>query len=508
MGCGLWWWQPAPAWLRDGTIYVATHGHDGNRGDAPQRPLRTIQRALDIVAPGERIVIAAGIYHERPHVWRGGTPTKPIVITAAEPGKIVITGALREQVPADWTWESLGEGIHVTATRTPVYRLQADGRDLYRVPWGGIAALRGLIRRPGAHGAFSYTDGRLAVWLPDGSSPIDRLTTHRPAPEPREWGELKSATVWIEADHVCLENLRIEWGLGAAVNVWNAGDVELRDCAFHGATFGVRSIESNDRPGSLKLRRCLYHNFPQRAWRAGWLTWDEVYAGYASSTLLVDHAGATEVRDCLVSHGGDALRVSPDRRAADSRAVIDGNWFVLGTDDAVELDGDAAQVAVTNNLIYDHHQNFSVSPVRRGPVRIASNRCLHPRGGINGSQLKLIAIEGGEVIRNVLLEDNLFVGDYACWYSDTPMENVTLRRNTFLIDRTADPPWPEGLILEENLIRRRDRGTTLEAEWSGAPRVPADVFAGPPSRAWPGPVWLDHGTHPALRELPKWLTAN
>jgi hypothetical protein len=359
-----------------------------------------------------------------------------------------------------------------------------------------------------AHGAFTYDSGRLAVWLPGGGTPAGRLTTHRAAPEPREWGEIKSATLWIEADHIRVDNLRIEWGLGAAVNIWNANDIEFHDCAFRGAAFGVRAAESHERPCSLKLRRCFYHNYPQRAWRDGWLTWAEVYAGYASSTLLVDYAGLTEVRDCLVSHGGDSLMISPNRYAKDSEALIEDNWLIHGTDDALELDGDAVNVTVRNNLIYDHHQNFGISPVRVGPVRIAANLCLHPRGGVNGSQLKLIANVPRDSIRNVTIEDNLFIGDYACWYSRHPMDDVIVRRNTFLIDRTAEPPWPEGVIVEENHIERRNPTVSLEAEWARARRqTPSASSAGPTAIEWPGPAWVDHRTHPALRDVPAWLLA-
>lgn len=76
--------------------YVAPHGDDGHRGDDWRRPLRTIQRALDLARPGERVGVGAGDYHEDLRSVRDGTPDSPIRLVGT-PGA-VIRGAGRARV--------------------------------------------------------------------------------------------------------------------------------------------------------------------------------------------------------------------------------------------------------------------------------------------------------------------------------------------------------------------------------------------------------------------------
>src|SRR6185312_11729372 len=77
------------------TFYVATTGHDANRGTNVS-PLRTIQHAADLAQPGDTIIVHGGIYRERVSPSRGGTSDeKRIVFEAAHGEKPVITGAER-----------------------------------------------------------------------------------------------------------------------------------------------------------------------------------------------------------------------------------------------------------------------------------------------------------------------------------------------------------------------------------------------------------------------------
>ncbi|NLF17217.1 MAG: DUF1565 domain-containing protein, partial [Lentisphaerae bacterium] len=46
------------------TYHVSPLGLDLNDG-GPDRPLKTIQKALDLAQPGERVLLAPGIYNER-----------------------------------------------------------------------------------------------------------------------------------------------------------------------------------------------------------------------------------------------------------------------------------------------------------------------------------------------------------------------------------------------------------------------------------------------------------
>lgn len=78
------------------TYYVdANARNSSDKGPGTQkRPFRTISKAADILQPGERVVIASGIYRERVSPARGGTgPDKMISYEAAPGATVYIRGS-------------------------------------------------------------------------------------------------------------------------------------------------------------------------------------------------------------------------------------------------------------------------------------------------------------------------------------------------------------------------------------------------------------------------------
>jgi len=69
---------------RGKAYYVAPTGRDTNPGTSAA-PWRTIQKAADTLAPGERVLVRRGVYRENVQLRRSGTAAKPITI-AAYPG--------------------------------------------------------------------------------------------------------------------------------------------------------------------------------------------------------------------------------------------------------------------------------------------------------------------------------------------------------------------------------------------------------------------------------------
>lgn len=78
------------------TYYVDANARDSSdKGPGTQkRPFRTISKAADILQPGERVVIASGIYRERVSPARGGSgPDKMISYEAAPGATVYIRGS-------------------------------------------------------------------------------------------------------------------------------------------------------------------------------------------------------------------------------------------------------------------------------------------------------------------------------------------------------------------------------------------------------------------------------
>jgi len=500
-------YKPIAVFRDSSSVYVSKQGSDWNGGRTAATALATIQSALDQARPGDQILVGPGTYYERLHLRKGGTEIAPVSVVATTPGSVIISGKLPEDVPREWAWRDDGRGIYSTAIRHPVYRLNHGSLTCFRVPWGGLAALRDITSRPGAWSAFCEEKGRLYVYLKGGKHPaLEELSTHRPAPAPREWGEFKSATLWVEADHVRLDGLQFDFGIGAAVNIWNAEHVEFNDCVFSGCTFGVKCSGGTKPSRHIRIVNCLYHNYPQYHWHKDWLTWGEVYAAYASSTLASSTDAPLLIQECLVTHSGDALRISPHAGQGTASAMIDGNQIAYCTDDAIEFDGDGSQIDVRNNLVHEAHQNLGFSPVGVGPITVQHNLFAHLQDGINGSQIKLINNKPGERIRNISIRDNVFIGDWLCWYNDAPVSKVTIENNRFFVYRQANPPWPiAGVDVGDHQVELRSDRLPPEqtlAAWYHNANNPLWMRAVLDRRH--GPSWFRAEDHPATKDATRW----
>lgn len=95
-------WEPTETYSQ--TYHVDTNhpaASDDNPGTA-DRPWRTIQRAADVLQPGERAVIAAGVYRERVTPPRGGTAPDRMIGYEAAPGASVVLKGSQPLDPQAW----------------------------------------------------------------------------------------------------------------------------------------------------------------------------------------------------------------------------------------------------------------------------------------------------------------------------------------------------------------------------------------------------------------------
>jgi len=85
-----------------GAVYVVDNRHpnasDANPGTA-DRPFKTINRAAQLVQPGDTVIVKAGIYREHVRLTRSGKAGLPITFVADPIGSVVITGA---DIATDW----------------------------------------------------------------------------------------------------------------------------------------------------------------------------------------------------------------------------------------------------------------------------------------------------------------------------------------------------------------------------------------------------------------------
>ena len=84
-----------PARAAGRRLYVAPRGEDSNDGLSRQAPLRTLARAAALVAPGDVVEVAGGVYRERVTLKGAGKQGEPIVFRAAPHETAVVTGGRR-----------------------------------------------------------------------------------------------------------------------------------------------------------------------------------------------------------------------------------------------------------------------------------------------------------------------------------------------------------------------------------------------------------------------------
>ena len=80
-----------PVILFANEIHVSVNGNNANDG-SKERPLRTIQAAVEMMTKGDVCIVHTGIYRENIKISKSGEATHPIIIKAAEGEKPVISG--------------------------------------------------------------------------------------------------------------------------------------------------------------------------------------------------------------------------------------------------------------------------------------------------------------------------------------------------------------------------------------------------------------------------------
>jgi hypothetical protein len=456
-------------------LFVSPNGSDWNLGISSQYPLKSIQLALDHATPGSTVTLLPGTYHERIHIRKSGTPHQPVTLNSAQPGTAIVTNESARFILSEAAWKDEGNGLYSCSIPYDLYWLIVNNACAFNVKWGDVSALIKLTSRPHAFPAFKVEQGRLYLWLPNGQHPDDcLLQTHTQIPQPREWGEYKVANAIVEADHVIVDGIRFQFGIGSSVNLWNASNITLRDCSFEYCNSGVTSgVLKPSR--ELTLTRCIYHNFPQAYWeQSGWLSWFDIYARYSSSSLVRIGYSPTLIENNAVIHGGDAIGVT-NPAEIDTSSIVRRNWIFHCTDDAFEFDGPGHNIHVLENLVFNTHESLGISPVTDGPLLVQNNLFVHPQDGINGAQIKLMGLQFDPTkkitIKNCDINNNIFLGNWLCWWDGISIQNVKIHHNYFLVNHpenesfpSSDKNFPPGTITDSNRIETRVLRKPLQDE--------------------------------------------
>lgn len=496
----LFYLQPPSGWLRRGVVHVAPDGFDGFIGHSRRFPLRTIQRAVQLAEPGETILIWPGIYREEVHWRRGGRPGKPVVLRSALPGQAVISGGALPAVMDGWRWRPRGPHLWSTPVGWRVDGLRWRGLMAYR--GNSTTHLRQICARPGAWPAFVSSARELWLCLPGGQRPAsEALEVRRPMPARTRSGGHQVASLWIEAPYVEVRDLRFDFAVMAAIQLWNTHHVRLEGNLFDGADVAVNDNPALQPPRAIVVTRNFSRCYPLYEWaRWGWLSWRELYR-YSNCSLTWLRGSDVEVSGNIVLQAGDAIKISPRAGANLAR----NNLIVETTDDGFEFDGAARHLRVEHNLVFNAFVALAPSPVSPGPLLIRDNTVVQFPFAPQRGQGVLLKLMGGP-IRHVALHENVYLG-YKIGYGDldSPLSDVRIEANglAILTDRN------DGLAQADQIHWRANRYLRLSmSAWNEArarPALLASLGARPRQLGPIGPAWLDLHRDPAAAPLRPYL---
>ena len=135
--------------------YVSPSGNDRNQGTESE-PFQTIQKAADVMCPGDVCVIGSGRYSETIRPARSGEPDKPICFRAAPGAEVVLDGT----EPVSGSWEPHNENIYKTKLDVSFEQLFAGGKMMMEARWPNIR-FNQLLDRSGWAKAEDSSHGRI-----------------------------------------------------------------------------------------------------------------------------------------------------------------------------------------------------------------------------------------------------------------------------------------------------------------------------------------------------------
>lgn len=111
--------------------YVSSTGSDNNTGSL-DRPLGSLQKAVNLATAGDTIFVMEGSYHESVKIsGLNGNPDNPVVIMPFEDHEVWLDGS----IPINGNWVKQEENIHALKINEPVWQLFVDGESISSARW-------------------------------------------------------------------------------------------------------------------------------------------------------------------------------------------------------------------------------------------------------------------------------------------------------------------------------------------------------------------------------------
>jgi len=363
------------AWGGGRIYYVATHGSDEAVGTADE-PFRTVQRGIDAAGPGDRIVVAPGVYRQRVTLRRAGRADRPIVLEGQ--AGAILDGSQPWQPrwrPAD----DIGPDVWRSAIDFEPATLIADGKYLpaLRQDKAPLEVFRTGVRTK-KHVDTDFQDvGALWMYRSDAGEVLIRFAGGR---DPRRMQILAAplaAVVTISgADYCVVRGFELRNAYYGVYTENTAGSV-IEYCTIRCCDHGVW-LASKTR--NCKVRRCdisLDPIFPVRRgtnWTV-WVVFKELGMSDRRGIQLRGAGNGNEIAYNYIHEHHDGIETKSDTRdpAEMQNTDVHHNLIVDCQDDSLEPNGGEVNCRWHHNWTRKDGMGMRIKWPQGGPLYVYRN---------------------------------------------------------------------------------------------------------------------------------------
>lgn len=495
----------APLTPRGRVLYVVPNGNDTNPG-TQNRPFLTIQRAADILKPGDRIRVFPGVYHEAVMVTRSGTAARPIVIESIgsavkNESHAVVEGSLQRLATVDQTDDWLPDprganGVYVTtltefSSVDTVLAVYAGEQKMYsysdslnpeRVTYAHF--LQGVYcpshltecHQTGAPGGFWYDrpQKQLFLRLPDGSDP-DASPIHI-------IGRNTQGFRLEGVRHVTLRGFETRYfHVGASIRGGTAGAsdnvIEQVVARYNQYGLGVGGYLAN---GLTVHRNLVQDNTVMDDLNVAAWPWEDVKNNDVESVgISVGGGSANIIRRNTISQVFNGIDMTLwwdlENPAYNVNTDVLENEVIDVGDDSLEIDGPGNNVRVIGNTTRrsrqaeSGEQSLSLSPLTIGPTWVMRNTFLDSRQSnfkfFWGTTLPIGRVF---VYHNTVMSSvpDLFALIRIIGVSARTGLRATFRNNAFVASGTEGGGYGDGYLVEDVFADHRQPSIKLDLDYN------------------------------------------
>ena len=406
------------------TYYVSQNGSDSYNGTSLSTPFKTIQKAADVVNPGDKVYIRDGIYRELLTLTASGNSNQRIIFQAYADEQPIIDGSKFVE-----SWTQYSGQIYQGSVMVNVDPVVIDDTILDHA--GSIQQMH--------EGSFYQAGNILYVWCPEGGSPESRAVGI--IKDFNDWNE--SYIVMITGSYINFFGFTIRYSSGGGIK--SIGDfVRVENCEVKFTVYHGITMENG---WGCEVEGCTVYDNVLMNWPRGGMS-----SGWAAGLSFVSGGNGKITGNLVFRNHGEGIGTS-------------GGWGHAGTN-GLEIKNNVSYDNWSVNIWIDHGTAVKVD----GNLIYVSGNQPYP-GETRSTPSGILCAEEGDYgnpgdLRNGIITNNFVIGcregfGFGKWSANTSgLKNFVVANNTFVknvyygID--VDAGDHSGSLFQNNIIYQTD----------------------------------------------------